>query len=295
MMTEPINDISIMNSQQLTVTTIDRDIRFVHLHQLPDPSSDPLPHIGFFFYMLITQGSAQLTVECQSHTFKQCDLVLIAPAMSFKFKKTTSDFQAYGLHMEPSFFDSLQLSGYAYKELFSPKYATPVLHLQPGEMASVQKTMELMAGTLTACPAREMIGHLVNFLSLRIVEMLHERHLDLVGNVKRTDELFRSFRKLLALHYRKGHSISFYANRLNVSEAYLSRAVRKASGKTINHYITTTLVNRAKHDLIFKDANIKEIAEDLGFADQSSFGKFFKKEAGLSPLMYRNNFATSHP
>jgi AraC-like DNA-binding protein len=35
------------------------------------------------------------------------------------------------------------------------------------------------------------------------------------------------------------------------------------------------------------EMTIQQIAEELSFADQSSFGKFFKKQTGLSPLKYR--------
>ncbi len=294
-MTKPVHDKAITTALQPILTTIDRDIRFIHLQHLPHTLPHSQSHSGFFFYMLITKGNVQIHIDCHLHTFQQNDLVLIAPAMAFRFKKASVDFDAYGLYMEPSFFDSLQLGSYTYKQLFSSKYVTPVIHLQPAEMDSVEKTMQLMAGALSSCHAQEMMGHLVNFLTLRIVETLRNHDLQLTESVSRPDELFRRFRKLLALHYRTGHSISYYADRLNVSEAYLSRAVRKASGKTINHYITSTLVNKAKHDLIFKDSNIKEIALDLGFSDQSSFGKFFKKEVGLSPLMFRYCHEASRP
>ena len=32
---------------------------------------------------------------------------------------------------------------------------------------------------------------------------------------------------------------------------------------------------------------IQQIAEELSFSDQSSFGKFFKRHSGVSPLKYR--------
>lgn len=179
--------------------------------------------------------------------------------------------------------------GYAYKQLFATKYVTPVIRLNGTEMDNVRQTMKRMAEALPSCRAHDMLGHLVNYLTLRIADILHDRAIDLAGVVSRPDELFRLFRRMLAENYKLGHSISYYARRLNVSEAYLSRAVRKVSGKTINHYITTTLLAKAKHELIFRDLTIKEIAVDSGFSDQSAFGKFFKKQSGLSPLMFRNS------
>ena len=37
------------------------------------------------------------------------------------------------------------------------------------------------------------------------------------------------------------------------------------------------------------DMTIQQVAEKMSFSDQSSFGKFFKKHTGLSPLRYRQN------
>ena len=37
------------------------------------------------------------------------------------------------------------------------------------------------------------------------------------------------------------------------------------------------------------ELTIQQVAEQMSFSDQSSFGKFFKKHTGVSPLKYRQN------
>ena len=37
------------------------------------------------------------------------------------------------------------------------------------------------------------------------------------------------------------------------------------------------------------DLTIQQVAEKMSFSDQSSFGKFFKKHTGMSPMKYRTN------
>ena len=85
-MTKPVHDKAITTVLQPILTTIDRDIRFIHLQHLPHTLPHSQPHSGFFFYMLITKGNAQIHIVCHLHTFQQNDLVLIAPAMAFRFK-----------------------------------------------------------------------------------------------------------------------------------------------------------------------------------------------------------------
>jgi AraC family transcriptional regulator, transcriptional activator of pobA len=38
---------------------------------------------------------------------------------------------------------------------------------------------------------------------------------------------------------------------------------------------------------LYTDLDITEIAYQLGFSDPANFGKFFKKQAGMSPLTFR--------
>ena len=35
------------------------------------------------------------------------------------------------------------------------------------------------------------------------------------------------------------------------------------------------------------ELSVQQVAEMLGFSDQSAFGKFFKRECGVSPAQYR--------
>ena len=167
------------------------------------------------------------------------------------------------------------------------------LQLDNDDFAYVHKTLELLVHSLTFNYPVEMMSHLVNFLLLQITKIVDNQSARSSGKISRPDELFRLFRKLLAEHYRHEHTIAFYADRLHVSRPYLSRIIRQVSGKTVNIYIMEALLSEAKRLLTFTDLAIKGIAESLGFADQSSFGKFFKKGTGMSPLNFRNKNQTS--
>jgi len=47
------------------------------------------------------------------------------------------------------------------------------------------------------------------------------------------------------------------------------------------------LCSDARRMLECTDMDIKEIADALGFSDQSVFGKFFMRKTGVSPLKFR--------
>lgn len=90
-------------------------------------------------------------------------------------------------------------------------------------------------------------------------------------------------------HYRRQHKINFYAERLSVSGIYLSRIVKEETGQTIREHITRLLYAEAKKMLSCSKNDIQKITDALGFADQGSFSKFFRRLAGMSPSEYRNS------
>ena len=105
-------------------------------------------------------------------------------------------------------------------------------------------------------------------------------------HVSRKKDLMTKFVFLLREYGEKEHNPLFYADKLFISVQYLSLILKEETGKTASQLIAQHIATRARNMLRLPGASIKETAERLNFADQSSFGKFFKKETGLSPKKY---------
>lgn len=96
-----------------------------------------------------------------------------------------------------------------------------------------------------------------------------------------------TFKNLVAKHYNHLHSVSHYAELMNISPKYLNQIVKKVLGVTAKTIIQEQLILQARRDLKFSDGSIKEIAYSLGFSDPFYFSNYFKKEMGCSPSEYR--------
>lgn len=107
----------------------------------------------------------------------------------------------------------------------------------------------------------------------------------------RQEELFDSFISMLRQDCSAEHNLRFYANKLFVTPQYLSKVVKDVSGKTASQWIAEFVLLEAKALLIHTNLTIQEIAFNIGFADQSSFGKFFKKNTGVSPGKFAQELA----
>jgi AraC-like DNA-binding protein len=109
----------------------------------------------------------------------------------------------------------------------------------------------------------------------------------------RKDEIMRDFVKLISQNFKEQHEVAFYADKLGMTAVNLSRTVVAASGKSPIQWISGVLIIEAKTLLRKPDATIKRVADEQNFGDQSSFGKFFKKHTGMTPVEYKNGGQTN--
>ena len=61
------------------------------------------------------------------------------------------------------------------------------------------------------------------------------------------------------------------------------------TSKSANKWIDDALIVEAKILLKAPQATVQQVADMLHFSDQSTFGKFFKKHMGISPMEYRKS------
>lgn len=109
------------------------------------------------------------------------------------------------------------------------------------------------------------------------------------SEMKRADGILKEFAELLATHIHTETSVAFYAEKLCISKQYLSVIVKEKMHVTAGTVISSMRTEIAARLLRDPELTIQQVAEKMSFSDQSSFGKFFKKHTGLSPLKYRHN------
>lgn len=134
----------------------------------------------------------------------------------------------------------------------------------------------------------------INFI-LDLAESFSKRYANQDTNIlsSKGAETFEHFIALVVEHCKSQHQASFYAAELLMTPVSFSRAIKNVSGKSPIKWINRALIAEAKILLHNPDISVQQVAFDLNFADQSSFGKFFKKHTGKSPLLYKENIKKS--
>lgn len=109
------------------------------------------------------------------------------------------------------------------------------------------------------------------------------------SEMKRADGILKEFSELLVKNIATQTNVGFYAEKLCISKQYLSLIVKEKLRVTVGTVMASMRIEMAARMLRNPELSIQQIAEAMSFSDQSSFGKFFKKHTGISPLKYRQN------
>lgn len=249
-----------------------------------------------FFFGLVENGTVRICDRAGERVLAAGDLLILSPSRSCTLDRPGEEFRLLGVGLSPDFFDTLPDGQPLYGQLARcPDTTRPtILRPEPDAWEHLRRTALLFAGGLspyTTC-RRGIVRHWCGLFLLQITEILHRdnnRPTDPIC-VKRTVLLFREFKRLSVEHYLHHHDVGFYADALHISSTYLSRIVKRTTGHTVYAHLAGLLCAEARRYLESTDKDIKEIADRLGFADQSAFGKFFRSQTGVSPSRHRQRF-----
>ncbi len=172
--------------------------------------------------------------------------------------------------------------------LFYGAHGVPVLPLSDAEQPRYGALLDVFVeemGTRDAIQG-EMLRMLLKRLIIKLTRIaraaagpptLAGPHLDIV----------RRFNLFVEQNYRTHHRVQDYAAMLNRSPKTLSNLFARFEQPTPLAIIRARLSLEARRLLRYTDRSAKQIAEQLGFADLATFGRFFKSEHGVGPAAFR--------
>lgn len=107
----------------------------------------------------------------------------------------------------------------------------------------------------------------------------------------RQDEIFKSFVSLVHEHCASQREVSFYADKLCISTKYLTGICKAVTGDSAKKIIDDFAILEIKVLLQSTELTVQEIADRLGFPDQSYLGRYFKRHEGMSPKGYQSKYS----
>ena len=271
--------------EQLT----DKDIAvFDELGDLPIENV----HAEAYVAILCLAGKASCTMEGVEYHLGKNDLMLAHPNQFIQNAMISCDFKCHGMLMSPAYFENIFLLGGNIWEASLIIREQPLLHLSEQEVGDFMLNFKVLKYKLSATglPHHEqivklMLQSLVFEFYDRISPMLKQQASNY--SYSSAEVIFKHFVRLTSKEAPRRHDVTYYAEKLCITPKYLSSVCKKQAGKTASEIINGITVNYIKNMLTSSDKTIKEIANDTGFDNLSFFGKYVRRELGMSPRQFR--------
>jgi AraC-like DNA-binding protein len=241
-----------------------------------------------------TQGFSLFEFNNNVYRLEPGSVFILAPTHTCRMVKCSADFRVRILLLDSNGHNlSVHLNYIVKSERWTQTYFNPVLQLTDEESERMSNCLNRVAEEILrpACPNRTSILRLATtWHHVELDNIMQEHMNDITDNSKpltRQQILARQLYRLIVNNYRKEHQVRFYSEQMCLTSQYLNQITNTIFGKTLSDIISDLLFSTARSMILASEMSLQEISDELNFADQASFSKFIKKNAGVSPSMMR--------
>ena len=240
-----------------------------------------------------TEGETSLTSNLQEFRLKKDSLFIFSPKHILQVQ-SNNRFKAHLIVIAPDFLKRINIDTKRRMPLFLQFGSLPCMELTHAESQSLRSFISMVEQELKGSEtdfSSEIIGGLIAATIYKVGDILTHyltEHPEVDSPIhNRAEEYFRQFTELLGEHYKHERSVGFYARQLCITPKYLTTLIKRISGKSVSEWIDNYVILEAKTLLKYSNMSVQEIAYYLNFPNQSFFGSYFKRNAGMSPSQYK--------
>lgn len=271
--------------------------------------------IGEGFLPCPRESSPPITNDCYSISFKKFvkgdlnygrtkydftngALFFIAPRQVLQWDSSAVfERRGFSINFHEDFLKGSELVQQIKKYGFFSYSANEALHLSPKEerqIESIVENIEIEYHNNQDEFSKDIIISQLSTL-LKYASRFYERQF--LNRKELSNDLLGQFNQQLDAYFESGQlqksgipSIEHLADKMSVSQRYLSDTLKKETGKTTTELLQLYLIDEAKNTLLAPHKSISEIAYELGFEYPQYFSRLFKKKEGVSPTEYRKRY-----
>lgn len=240
-----------------------------------------------------TEGETSLTSNLQEFRLKKDSLFIFSPKHILQVQ-SNNRFKAHLIVIAPDFLKRINIDTKRMMPLFLQFGSLPCMELTQAESQSLRSFISMVEQELKGSEtdfSSEIIGGLIAATIYKVGDIQTHyltEHPEVDSPIhNRAEEYFRQFTELLGEHYKHERSVGFYARQLCITPKYLTTLIKRISGKSVSEWIDNYVILEAKTLLKYSNMSVQEIAYYLNFPNQSFFGSYFKRNAGMSPSQYK--------
>ena len=260
------------------------------LEQLPQ--NDFPVQAGMSMVLFCLQGELHVRISLKEYTLRPDMFCVIITGMIFEVLSISNDFRGFMIATRTNFMPVTEKTTQV-MSFYKCLQSRHCFVLEEKEVMAFVGVYHSIKATLQELDHPYRIPMLQSYVQILYYRMLpivlKEEESRSKYSLTRQEEIFQRFIGEVEKHYRKERSVKFYADLLCISPKYLSTVIYKISQQLAGEWIDAYVILEAKTLLKSGRLTIQQISEQLNFSNQSFFGKFFKRCAGMSPKEYINS------
>lgn len=236
-----------------------------------------------YFFIVSEQGYASMNIDFNVVKFIERDIYFAAPGQ-VQDDVRANECDYWYIEVATSLIPKEYITVF---ENASPFQGTR--NMDAEEFKQCQTILHLLAQQFACNPDSVYYKQIMQELLQAFLCVIARKYVNInaTNNISRPQQITRDFKRLVEENIKLEKSPSYYAEMLNISEAYLNEVVKRITGFTVGYWIRCYIILEAKRLLIHTELNIKEIAYSLGYDNYTYFSRLFKQAAGLTPLSFR--------
>jgi AraC-like DNA-binding protein len=231
-----------------------------------------------------------------------CDkgvLVFTAPHQVISAKSAPSDDQEQGwmLLFHPDLIRGTSLGEKINNYSFFNYTTNEALHLSDSEKETLNDCIKKIKEEYEQDTDSHSQRVLVSCLELLLNYCLRFYDRQFETRIIQNKDIFMKVEQALKEYMQSGSlekngipTVSYLADKVNLSQNYLSDVLKKETGRSTKDHINDVLMDKAQSRLLLntKDS-VAEIAYSLGFKYPHYFSRIFKAKTGFTPQQYRKS------
>ena len=236
---------------------------------------------------IITRGEGEVNFNLVDHHLTEGTLIYIGPGTIITPIRFSNDLELQGIGLFADF--PMPFADGQFPSAFNGQVRDFQLPVAKEDLQTARNILDTL-WHLVHQPDyhRQTASSLVAALMHHYDRLFHQQADNLAATRSREQTIFDRFILLVNQHCREQHQISYYAERLCLTERYLGTIVRQTSGTTAKEWIDRALIARIKVELRHTDKSVARISEEMNFPNPSFFSKYFKRLTQQTPAQYRS-------
>ena len=236
---------------------------------------------------IVKSGEADINFNLRDRHLTSGTLVYIGPGTIIHPQRLSSDLRIFGMGLFSNF--PMPFAQGQMPSVFNGQVRDFQLSANEEDIATATHIMDAIWQTVhvTDDYHRPTVTALVAAQMHHYDQLFHRQTDQLATTRSREQTIFDRFIQLVNQHCRQQHQISYYADRMCLTERYLGTVIRQTSGTTAKEWIDRALITQSKVLLRHSDKSVAQISEDLNFPNPAFFSKYFKRLTAMTPLEYR--------